>query len=62
MQSLVGQTLKYFEVVIVEDGSEKPCKDVCDNYAGQRDLKYFMKKDSGPGQSGNHGAERANGE
>ncbi len=62
LQSLVGQTLEDFEVVIVEDGSEKPCKDVCDKYAGKIDLKYFMKKNSGPGQSRNYGAERANGE
>ena len=62
LQSLVGQTLKDFEVVIVEDGSEKPCKNVCDKYAGKIDLKYFMKKNSGPGQSRNYGAERANGE
>ena len=62
LQSLVGQTLKDFEVVIVEDGSEKPCKDVCDKYAGKIDLKSFMKKNSGPGQSRNYGAERANGE
>ncbi len=62
LQSLVGQTLKDFEVVIVEDGSEKPCKNVCDKYVGKIDLKYFMKKNSGPGQSRNYGAERANGE
>lgn len=62
LQSLVGQTLKDFEVVIVEDGSENPCKDVCDKYAGKIDVKYFMKKNSGPGQSRNYGAERANGE
>ncbi|MDO5130988.1 MAG: glycosyltransferase, partial [Prevotellaceae bacterium] len=62
LQSLVGQTLKDFEVVIVEDGSQKPCKDVCDKYAGKIDLKYFMKKNSGPGQSRNYGAERAKGE
>ena len=62
LQSLVGQTLKDFEVVIVEDGSQKPCKDVCDKYAGRLDVKYFLKNNSGPGQSRNYGAERANGE
>ena len=62
LQSLVSQTLTDFEVVIVEDGSEKPCKDVCDKYTGKLDVKYFMKKNSGPGQSRNYGAERAKGE
>ena len=62
LQSLVGQTLKDFEVVIVEDGSQKPCKDVCDKYTDRLDVKYFLKNNSGPGQSRNYGAERANGE
>ena len=62
LQSLVGQTLKDFEVVIVEDGSQKPCKYVCDKYTDRLDVKYFMKNNSGPGQSRNYGAERANGE
>ena len=62
LQSLVGQTLKDFEVVIVEDGSQKPCKDVCDKYTDRLDVKYFMKNNSGPGQSRNYGAERAKGE
>ena len=62
LQSLVGQTLKDFEVVIVEDGSQKPCKDVGDKYAGRLDVKYFQKNNSGPGQSRNYGAERAHGE
>ena len=62
LHSLTEQTLKDFEVIIVEDGSQKPCKDVCDKYAERLDLKYFMKPNSGPGQSRNYGAERARGE
>ncbi len=62
LASLVGQTLKDFEVIIVEDGSERPCKDVCDKYADKIDIRYFMKDNSGPGQSRNYGAERAAGE
>ena len=46
----------------MEDGSVKPCKDVCDKYAGILALHYYAKENSGPGQSRNYGAERANGE
>ena len=62
LDSLTRQTVKDFEVIIVEDGSPTPCKDVCDKYAGRLDLRYFMKKNSGPGQSRNYGAERSKGE
>ena len=62
LESLSNQTLKDFEVIIVEDGSVKPCKDVCDKYAGILALHYYAKENSGPGQSRNYGAERANGE
>ena len=62
LQSLCRQTVKDFEVIIVEDGSTTPCKDVCDKYADRLDLHYFNKENSGPGQSRNYGAERARGE
>ena len=62
LQSLCEQTIKDFEVLIVEDGSVKPCKDVCDKYASILDLHYYAKENSGPGQSRNYGAERSNGE
>ncbi len=62
LKSLTEQTEKDFEVIIVEDGSVTPCKEVCEKYTEQLDLKYFMKQNSGPGQSRNYGAERANGE
>jgi glycosyltransferase involved in cell wall biosynthesis len=62
LESLCQQTVKDFEVLIIEDGSVKPCKDVCDKYANILDLHYYAKENSGPGQSRNYGAERANGE
>ena len=62
LESLCHQEVKDFEVIIVEDGSKKPCKDVCDKYAGILDLHYYYKDNSGPGQSRNYGAERAQGE
>lgn len=60
--NLLNQTFTDFEVLIVEDGSQKPCDEVCNKYADRLDLHYFMKPNSGPGQSRNYGAERAKGE
>ena len=62
LQSLCQQTIKDFEVLIIEDGSIKTCKDVCDKYANILVLHYHAKENSGPGQSRNYGAERAKGE
>ena len=62
LQSLCQQTVKDFEVLIIEDGSIKTCKDVCDKYANILVLHYHSKENSGPGQSRNYGAERAKGE
>lgn len=62
LSSLLNQTFTDFEVLIVEDGSQKPCDEVCNQYADRLDLHYFMKPNSGPGQSRNYGAERAKGE
>ena len=60
--SLTRQAFTDFEVLIVEDGSAIPCKDVCDKYAGKLNVRYYKKENSGPGQSRNYGAERANGD
>jgi glycosyltransferase involved in cell wall biosynthesis len=62
LESLCQQKVKDFEVLIVEDGSHRDCKSVVDKYADRLDVKYFMKSNSGPGQSRNYGAERANGD
>ena len=62
LQSLCQQTVKDFEVLIIEDGSIKTCKDVCDKYANILVLHYHAKENSGPSQSRNYGAKRAKGE
>jgi glycosyltransferase involved in cell wall biosynthesis len=62
LESLCQQTLKDFEVVVVEDGSQIDCKAVVDKYTGRLDIRYFVKPNSGPGQSRNYGVEHASGE
>ena len=48
LESLLGQEEKDFEVVIVEDGSQIPCKEVRGKYADRLDLHYYQKETSGP--------------
>lgn len=61
LESLTHQACSDFEVIIVEDGSAIPCKSVCEKYSSQLDLHYYLKENSGPGQSRNYGVERASG-
>ncbi|MBU3740762.1 MAG: glycosyltransferase [Candidatus Kapabacteria bacterium] len=62
LASLVGQTFKDFEVVVVEDGSAVPSKDVCERYQGSLRISYHIKQNSGPGPSRNYGCRRATGD
>ena len=62
LDSLTRQTIRDFEVVVVEDGSSVPCKEVVDKYADRLTIHYYIKANSGPGQTRNYGVERANGE
>ena len=62
LESLTHQTGKDFEVIIVEDGSSVPCRDVVERYADKLAVHYYDKPNSGPGQTRNYGVERANGE
>lgn len=62
LESMTQQTLQDFEVVVVEDGSAVPCKEVCDRYAESLVVRYFAKENGGPGPARNYGSERAQGE
>jgi glycosyltransferase involved in cell wall biosynthesis len=62
LASLTQQTYRDYEIIIVEDGSSVPCETVVKQYAYRLPVNYYMKPNSGPGQSRNYGAERAKGE
>lgn len=62
LDSLTRQTFRDFEVIVVEDGSQVECREVCAKYRERLSLTYCRKENSGPGQSRNYGAERATGE
>lgn len=62
LQSLTKQTYKSFEVLIIEDGSTTPCKEIVDSYRDKLDIHYYFKENSGQGFSRNFGFERSNGD
>ena len=62
LQSLLLQTVNEFEIIIIEDGSQKDCKAEVEKYSSKLDIKYFSKENTGPAKTRNYGVERASGE
>jgi glycosyltransferase involved in cell wall biosynthesis len=61
LKSLVEQSEQNFEVIIVEDGSELPSREVVGKFDALLEVFYLFKPNSGPGLSRNFGVERAHG-
>jgi len=62
LNSLVSQSYKNFEVVVIEDGSSIDCRSVVEKYQEKLRIDYFFKANSGPGPSRNFGFEKAIGD
>lgn len=63
LDSLLVQTAGDFEVLIVEDGSTEPCREVAEQAAARGlDVKYWFKPNEGRSISRNYGMERATGD
>ena len=62
LKSLVHSTFQQeYEIVIVEDGSTIPCKNIVARYQSKLNITYFNKPNTGPGDSRNYGMEKARG-
>ncbi len=63
LDSLQNQSAKNFEVIVVEDGSTDPCRNVCEAAARRGlDVKYHYKENEGRSIARNYGMERASGD
>lgn len=63
IESLLVQTSKDFETIIVEDGSTEPCREVVEDAATRGlDVKYYYKENEGRSIARNYGLERATGD
>jgi len=51
-----------FEIVIIEDGSTATAAKVVEEYQEKLGLSYYVKENSGPGDSRNYGMQRAKGD
>lgn len=61
--SLTAQTSKDFELIIVEDGSTVPCRDIVERYRRQGlNAQYFFKENEGRSIARNYGLKHADGQ
>ena len=61
LNSLVSQTYKDIEIIVVDDGSTDNSKRIVDHFSFDRRLKYFRKENGGTGSALNFGHEKARG-
>ncbi len=63
MDSLLAQTYKLIEIILVDDGSEDSTPELCDGYAEQFDnIRVIHQKNRGPSAARNAGFEIARGD
>jgi len=62
LETLTLQSYKNFEVMVIEDGSKDEAEDIIKSFAGQLDIKYFVKENAGQGFARNFAFERAMGD
>ncbi len=63
IQSIVNQTYKNLEIILVDDGSTDKSAEICDNYASIDDrIRVIHKKNGGSSSARNAGLDACNGE
>ena len=62
IQSLLDQTYKNIEIILVDDGSTDRCPQICDEYAAKyQQVRTIHQKNTGVSSARNHGLEMATG-
>ncbi len=62
LETLVLQTYKTFEVLVIEDGSVNDAEAIVNSFSDKLDVRYFKKPNEGQGFTRNFGFERAKGD
>ena len=62
VQSIINQTYKNLEIILVDDGSPDRCPEMCDEYARQNSrIRVIHKPNGGPSSARNIGLNAASG-
>lgn len=62
IESILSQTYKNYELILVDDGSPDNCPKICDDYANEyKNIFVIHQKNSGVSEARNKGIEFANG-
>lgn len=63
VDSVINQTYKNIEVLLIDDGSSDSCGKMCDDYAKEnKNIKSFHKKNGGLSDARNYGLKKAQGQ
>lgn len=62
LNSVIDQTLKDIEIIIIDDESTDGSSDICKNYMSDSRVTYYYKKNEGLAAARQDGMERAHGE
>lgn len=62
LDSIVNQTLKDIEVILINDGSTDGCEDICKEYLTDQRVSYYYKENEGLAAARADGLARAQGE
>jgi len=63
IESLLNQTYKKLEIILVDDGSPDSCGKICDDYAKKdKRVKSYHKKNGGLSDARNYGMKRITGD
>ncbi|MGL5693368.1 MAG: bifunctional glycosyltransferase/CDP-glycerol:glycerophosphate glycerophosphotransferase, partial [Peptostreptococcaceae bacterium] len=63
IESLLNQTLKEIEIILIDDGSTDNSKDIISRYADKyKNIKVMFQQNSGPSKARNKGIKEATGE
>lgn len=62
MDTIINQTLKNIEIILIDDGSTDKSKEICENYLSDSRVSYYYQKNEGLASARQSGIEKANGE